>query len=461
MITREECINIALALYDSTQCDSTKDKNLTELEDLIQSECLLLGRKLLETRLAYQVGNGGDLMPRCPRCNGKLREQKTAQARTLKTILGEVEYKRPYKVCDHCGYTCAPLDQALGIPETGPTIGALKKICHAAVVTRSFNDGREILEVHSGLKMSRKHVRTIAEREGERLLEEQARKVELFQEGKMEVVNTESPELIVVTCDGGRIQTRGSEKENRWKEDKIGAVYEAVPQPSSVDYPENYKSVKAGIKTYVATMREWDFLGWLLRIEAEQRGYQKARQKLFLADGAKHIREVKNLHFPDTVFVLDWPHAVGHLNECARAVFGEGTTKAKEWYLELKQLLWDGKTTEIIGQLEKLARHLGVPGATDNDSSPRRILHRNTYSFFPNNIDAMNYPMYRAKGWPIGSGVVESAVKQFAMRLKGSEKFWNVRNTGAEEMLALCALYHCEDGRWDRYWDKRAQPIKH
>ena len=68
----------------------------------------------------------------------------------------------------------------------------------------------------------------------------------------------------------------------------------------------------------------------------------------------------------------------------------------------------------------------------------------------------MDYPSFRAKGWPIGSGVAEGAVKQFALRIKGSEKFWNV--SGAEEMLALCALYHSEDGRWQRYWQDRAQP---
>ncbi len=29
---------------------------------------------------------------------------------------------------------------------------------------------------------------------------------------------------------------------------------------------------------------------------------------------------------------------------------------------------------------------------------------------------------------------------------------------GAEEMLALCALHRSEDGRWEEYWRRRAQP---
>ena len=36
----------------------------------------------------------------------------------------------------------------------------------------------------------------------------------------------------------------------------------------------------------------------------------------------------------------------------------------------------------------------------------------------------MDYPRYRAKGWPVGSGVTEAGVKQFNKRVKGTEQFW-------------------------------------
>ena len=80
--------------------------------------------------------------------------------------------------------------------------------------------------------------------------------------------------------------------------------------------------------------------------------------------------------------------------------------------------------------------------------------------YFSENRKGMDYPRFRAEGWPLGSGVAEGAVKQFGMRLKGSEKFWNGFGCGmgAEEMLALCALHRSEDGRWKEYWDRRARP---
>lgn len=461
VMTKEEFLELAATQYEKMEYSRTMNCNMTDLENLGYQSAMILGRKLVEVRLANDPRIDAHEQGFCPKCGWKQRIQNPKQQRTLKTVLGEVTYQRPYCVCDRCGSTGAPMDRALGIPAKGPSINALQRSCHVAVVGRSFENGKEILKVHSGLDISRKNLRSISEKEGRRLVEERSKQVQLFEQGKLEMISKEKekPQLIVVSSDGGRVQTR--DKEEPWKEDKIGVVYDAIPQPQPTRVLEKeYVGAKARIKTYVATMQNWESLGWMLCMEAFSRGYQIAPEKIFLADGAPHIREVKNLHFPDATFILDWAHVVKHLNECAKAVFGQGTAKAQAWYQEQKQLLWDGKVMEIIPELKKISSQLGIPTSEDGDSSPRRILYRNAYSYFPNNTDAMDYPAYRAKGWPIGSGVAESAIKQFARRLKGSEKFWNISNTGAEEMLALCALYYSEDGRWDRYWTKRAQPFK-
>jgi len=144
---------------------------------------------------------------------------------------------------------------------------------------------------------------------------------------------------------------------------------------------------------------------------------------------------------------------------------GDGNLKqdyraAIRWYEIAKQQLWDGERDALVAELQQRAHRLGTPAKGEPEGAPRVILHRNAFSYFPTNHDAVNYPAFRAHGWPIGSGVVEGAVKQFALRLKGSEKFWNVSETGAEEMLALCALSVSEDDRWTRYWVHRAQPYR-
>ena len=267
-------------------------------------------------------------------------------------------------------------------------------------------------------------------------------------------------------------QQQKQQRKERWREDKIGVVYDALAKPQPDAAYGEYLGAEAKIKTYVATMQPWESFGWFLRVEALKRGYVKAVAKLFLADGAPHIREMQKLHFPDATFILDWAHAVEHVSACARALFGEGTDEARGWYHEHKSMLWDGKRDDLIAEMQKQSRRLGSPGENEPDSSPRKVLHRNAYSYFPNNRAAIDYPSFRAKGWPIGSGVVEAGVKQFGIRMKSSEKFWNLggfepdadsaeadpSQTGAEEMLALRALYLSEDGRWQRYWEERGRP---
>ena len=342
--------------------------------------------------------------------------------------------------------------------QSGPSVGTRERVCHAAVVGRSFEDGREILNVHSGIVFSGKHVRTLAEQDGACVAAELEKDVKDFQAGSLEFPAAEKVELIVVTCDGGRIQTRQLEGDSRWKEDKIGAVYDAIAQPNAAVFEENYEGAKALSKTYVATMKPWESFGWMLRVEAEKRGYLKAREKLFVADGARSIGEMRRLQFPDAIFILDWAHAAGHLAQCAQAIFGPDPKAYAPWYELHKGLLWEGQIEKILGELQSQSEKLGHPNEGECESSPRVIVSQNAYSYFPNNQKAMDYPTFRSHGWPIGSGVAEGAVKQFALRMKGSEKFWNISDTGTEEMLALCSLYHSQDDRWQQYWKKRAEP---
>ena len=436
--------------FGGTRYPMTQNLNLAELESRIKESAQRIARKLLESRLEEDPRTH-PAEPLCHKCRGRLRIQESAQRRVLKTTIGEIEYRRAYGVCDRCGHTAAPLDEALGIPSFGPSVEARQKICHATVVGRSFEDGQEILSVHTGVELSAKHVRSIAEKEGRDLVEERGKDMTAYQEGSMEAIHTQAPELVVVTADGGRVQTRNPEPRERWKEDKIGVVYDAVAKPDPDAKPGEYEGAKAQTKTYTATMENWESMGWMLRLDAERRSYALAKAKVFVADGAKVIRELKNLQFPEAIFILDWAHAAQHLSDCAKAFLGEGNAKAIREYEKLKTLLWEGRSNQIIHRLQKFSKRLGHPKETDPEFSPRRILYQNAFSYFPNNQDAIDYPRFRAQGWPIGSGVAEGAIKQFALRLKGSEKFWNVSHTGAEEILALCALYHSEDDRWDQH----------
>jgi hypothetical protein len=58
--------------------------------------------------------------------------------------------------------------------------------------------------------------------------------------------------------------------------------------------------------------------------------------------------------------------------------------------------------------------------------------------YFTTNAALMDYPDFRARGLPIGSGAVESAAKHVVqIRMKRSGMRWS--DTGGQAMLALCA----------------------
>ncbi len=95
------------------------------------------------------------------------------------------------------------------------------------------------------------------------------------------------------------------------------------------------------------------------------------------------------------------------------------------------------------------------PRAADQSPGPdhpRRVLANNV-SYFQKHRRHMDYPEYRRKGWPIGSGVTEAGVMQFNKRVKGTDQFWS--ETGAESILALHAMWLSDDDRWPRYWTSR------
>jgi hypothetical protein len=456
---KKDVLRLCASLLDVAipQDTAWPEVRLSTLENQAWQVGQTLAGRLLEKIVAQHPQAQANAVVLCPHCAKPLRIQEREQIRPLPTTLGPITYRRPYGTCDRCRISGAPLDWALGIPSTGASVSYRQQVADACTIGRSFEIGKKILHTHDRLTLGTKAAWRISLQEGRRLVKERQADVQtaLTPSAPVAARPAQAPlPLLVVTCDGGRVQTIASEKDKRWKEDRIGAVYDAIPKPHPHATRETYDGAKAITTTFVASMECWDAFGPILYSEALKRGYARARQKVFLSDGAESIRTLRELQFPEAIPILDWCHAAEHLHACAAAAFGAQTPKAFRWALRQIQYLWDGKIPLIITELQKQSKRLGAPRPDDNDLSPRLTLHRNAFSYFPNNQKSMDYPFFRSKGWPIGSGVAEAAVKRFGLRVKGSEKFWRVE--GAEEMLALCASLFSEDGRWQRYWDQRA-----
>ena len=114
--------------------------------------------------------------------------------------------------------------------------------------------------------------------------------------------------------------------------------------------------------------------------------------------------------------------------------------------------------SQVIDQLRALQENLGplqdaaIESLADDD--PRKILLQEV-GYLERNAERMDYPRYRQQGLPWTSSHVESTVKLFNRRVKGSEKFWG--QSGAESILQLRAAFLSEDGSLQRHLKTRPQ----
>lgn len=305
----------------------------------------------------------------------------------------------------------------------------------------------------AGLRITPKRVQWTTERVGGLLVRERDEQTEkFFKERRLDpgAWCQEPPKLLVISADGGRVQTRQDDPDQKWKEDKIGVVYDAVPCPEQPGV--DYKGPEPITRSLVSTMDNWERLGEHASALAERRGQRIAQEIVFVSDGAHAIRTLRQQNFPDAAFVLDWEHATDNLRRATDVAFGSGP-RADRWYEDQKERLWQGRTDLFLKHIARLARQLGPPGEDGPQSDRSREL-ANVEEYFRTNRAGLDYPAFRKKGWPLASAQTESMVKQVGKRVKGSEKHWSMQ--GVEQTLQVTAHLIANDGTWESFWVRHA-----
>lgn len=345
-----------------------------------------------------------------------------------------------------------PLDRRLGIPSRGPSNRRARKVCEANRAG-SFHRASRLLDDLAGLHVSPKQVQLVTERIGALLAKQRDDATAAFLSLQRPPSPPESPlDLLVVTTDGGRVQTRQDSPNEKWKEDKVGVVYSATPAPEQPG--RRYEGPPPTTRSVVATMDTWDTLGDHLSALADRRGYAHAHDKVFISDGAPAIRSQRERCFPNAAFVLDSYHAAQHLHADAIAGFGPGP-RADAWSERQKDNLWNGRTDRVIRAIRTLSQRLGPPPKRAAPNDPRRVLATDL-GYFRTNRTGLDYPTFRARGWPIGSGLIEGTIKQIGKRVKGTEKHWTL--AGVEQTLQVVTHLLADDGAWEAFWKYHPRP---
>jgi len=324
---------------------------------------------------------------------------------------------------------------------------AAERVCRESA-QKAFDEAARSLNMDWNTTLDGKQLQRWSEALGRGMVSGRDRQSRAYREGRYPQGPANAPQLLVIGMDGGRWQGRekDADTDSRWREDKVLTVSSYVPGDGKDRKPA------ALVRTQAATSRHVTEFGIMARVEAERRGYRQARTVIALGDGGNWIDPLLERDLRVDARIIDWYHASEHLWDCAKAVHGPQTPAASVLAEQLEAWLWDGKVGKVIQTLWEHARQLGEPQTADPPQHPRRVLSQNV-GYFTRHQGHMDYPRYRANGWPIGSGETEAAVKQFNKRVKGTEQFWT--EEGIEPILCLRAAWLSQDDRWQRYWENR------
>jgi hypothetical protein len=253
-----------------------------------------------------------------------------------------------------------------------------------------------------------------------------------------------------VLMDGVQIPVVASETEGRTgriegqrartRECKLGGVF----TQTTVD-KDGWPIRDPDSTTYVGAVETAEEFGYRIYTEAWRRGWEWATTKIVIGDGAVWIWNLADEHFPGAVQIVDLYHARQHLAELAALRHPHDAATKKLWLAPMKDLLDDGRIAELVERLRAIA----VEHSDAHPSLAKEVLKEADY--FATNAGRMNYPAFRAKGFFVGSGVIEAGCKTVAgQRLKRSGMFWTVRNANALLALRCCRL----NARFEDFWEE-------
>lgn len=254
--------------------------------------------------------------------------------------------------------------------------------------------------------------------------------------------NTEGPDFLKDVSIAKKLAEIGKVPGENPKPENPKPTGETVEQESPWQRPEILS------KDVVASGKNWKEFGPLVASSAWYAGFFMAQEKVFVSDGSSAIEELQGQWFSNFTSVLDIMHALSYSLAAARAIHSD---KQESWqcYRRFATRIWQGNVDEVIAELYDHQTKLGMPPEDVGDNDPREIV-RCAAVYYRNHRTRMNYPLYRRKGYPLTSSIMESTVKQVSRRAKGTQKLWSTE--GGKALLRLRGDYISDSEPMNAYW---------
>lgn len=346
------------------------------------------------------------------------------------TAAGSVRVRRIYFRCSQCTQGGYALDERLGI-EGRYSPDARRLICLAGG-SWSYEVAAEHLGEMCGVTVSETTVREVCQAEGVQMAvwQRTAPEVRAAFEKASGDVEFATDGTMVNTTDG-------------WQEMKLGLFAKRPRGDAATPFEWDDRKLpppeaRVGFAAIEASDRfgtRWD--QWAARLGVKDRSTITV-----LADGAKWIWEEARQNLVGSAGVLDIYHALEHVSDTGKALFGDGTPPAQEWTDQARHALlargWTG-----------IDEHLQQTDVSEDDPVRRKAWH-SLRDYLGNHVSHFDYAQRLAEGRSIGSGQVEGACKNMiGRRLKQTGARWRVRRVN--RMANLCCLIYSHG--WKPYWN--------
>ena len=422
------------------------DLGATEFE--VRGALHKVGGVLVEHLL--NADHGGHCGPRIPCGHGHQAEFIDYRTKDVHTILGDVELRRAYYHCGECPedteHGVIPKDQELGVVGTSFSPG-LRRLMARVGAQEAFAMARQNLAELAGVVVPTKAVERVSEAVG--VAAEAANDAERAALRTGTLQPPPATHRLYIEMDGTGVPAVPKDTQGRTgkaadgtaktREAKLGCVFTQFHCDA-----EGWPVRDPASTTYVGAIESAEQFGPRLHAEAVRRGLTPATTVIVLGDGAPWIWNRADAHFPGAVQIVDLYHAREHLEAVGRLAFGGGSAAGTAWVAARRDELDDGAVDVISAEIRKL------PAARD---PTRQDEVRKEAEYFETNKLRMCYKYFRARGFFVGSGVVEAGCKTvIGQRLKQSGMRWTV--AGANAVIALrCRLL---SNRWEDLWRSAA-----
>jgi hypothetical protein len=372
----------------------------------------------------------------CHQCGSRL-ESKGFVSRRILTLVGWVEWRRRVGRCPNrcAGSHDAPFDKVLGIAPYQQTSVELVRLGCLLAVFLPFELAVQLLSQLCGIGISDDTLWQWVQRFGRQAMQQLDYELVNLHQGVEPAIESIDPTLmelpLVIAADGVSVPFRaqaGTPKGKiRFQEIKIALL----ARLRSVQTRSAQTKTRLEQRRLVAVLGNIAALQSRLQLEALRQGITTSPQVVWISDGARGFWRLFERHFAsNAIGILDFYHAAQHLWEVAEA-YGDTlpTRTPRQWFERLRHSLRHGYGHRIVQELGRLLKYPSTP------ASAKPTLKR-VRQYLGNHLPHLQYRQFKKQGFPIGSGLVESACKWLIeQRFKGTGMRWS--ETGFNHLLHL------------------------